>query len=389
MKIHNLLKTSINAIVFTIVAGISQAQSYQAKTIQNKPDFQWPEGKKMGLSLTFDDARLSQVDKGIPLLDKYGVKATFYLSPDNITQRLEAWEKAVTNGHDIGNHSLLHPCTGNFVWSKDKALEDYTLQDMNMELDSASKLIKKMLGIQPVSFAFPCGQTFVGRGNITRSYVPVISAKFETGRGWLNEGPNDPAFCDMSQLTGMELDGKSFEQIKTLIEEAKSKGQWLVFAGHEMNEGGFQTSQLSTIESICKYASDPANGIWIDNVHNIAAFVKEKRGELPFTEAPVYKNPLYPTEQRVSDLLSRMTLEEKVGQMNIPTCYSTDLGWGLHSNAPYLWDMKDTREVRDKQLDGCRKWAEGTHNNVFGPGGGFFTLSDRLIYEGPKRQAET
>ncbi len=106
------------------------------------------------------------------------------------------------------------------------------------------------------------------------------------------------------------------------------------------------------------------------------------------TDTPVYKNPLCPIEQRVSDLLSRMTLEEKVGQMNIPTCYSTDLGWGLHSNAPYLWDMKDTREVRDKQLDGCRKWAEGTHNNVFGPGGGFFTLSDRLIYEGPKRQAE-
>jgi beta-glucosidase len=186
----------------------------------------------------------------------------------------------------------------------------------------------------------------------------------------------------------MELDGKSFEQIKNLIEEAKSKGQWLVLAGHEMNEKGFQTSQLSTIESICKYASDPANGIWIDNVHNIAVYVKAKRGELPFTETPVYKNPLYPTEQRVSDLLSRMTLEEKVGQMNIPTCYSTDLGWGLHSHAPYLWDMKDTREVRDKQLDGCRKWAEGTHNNVFGPGGGFFTLSDRLIYEGPKRQAE-
>ena len=388
MKIHNLLTTSINTIVFTLVVGISPAQSYQAKTIQNKPDFLWPEGKKMGLSITFDDARLSQVDRGIPLLDKYGVKATFYLSPDNMTQRLEAWKKAVTNGHDIGNHSLLHPCTGNFAWSKDKALEDYTIQDMNMELDSASKLIKKMLGIQPVSFAFPCGQTFVGRGNMTRSYIPVISAKFETGRGWLNEGPNDPAFCDMSQLTGMELDGKSFEQIKNLIEEAKSKGQWLVLAGHEMNEGGFQTSLLSTIEAICKYASDSANCIWIDNVHNIAAYVKEKRGEPPFAETPLYKNPIFPIEQRISDLLSRMTLEEKVGQMNIPTCYSTELGWGLNSNAPYLWDMKDTREVRDKQLDGCRKWAEGTHNNVFGPGGGFFTLSDRLIYEGPKRQAE-
>ena len=84
-------------------------------------------------------------------------------------------------------------------------------------------------------------------------------------------------------------------------------------------------------------------------------------------ETPAYKNPDLPVEQRINDLLSRMTLEEKVGQMNIPTCYSTELGWGLNSDAPYLWDMEDTKEVRDKQLDGCRKWAEGTHNTVFGP----------------------
>jgi hypothetical protein len=28
---------------------------------------------------------------------------------------------------------------------------------------------------------------------------------------------------------------------------------------------------------LCKYAADPANGIWIDNVHNIASFIKQKR----------------------------------------------------------------------------------------------------------------
>ncbi|MGD0754744.1 MAG: polysaccharide deacetylase family protein [Bacteroidales bacterium] len=291
MKIQNLLTTFLYIIVFTMIADISLAQSFQTKKVEKRSDFQWPEGKKMGLSLTFDDARLSQVDKGIPLLDKYGVKATFYLLPDNMKQRLESWKKAVADGHDIGNHSLHHPCIGNFAWSKDHALENYSIEDMNNELDSASNLIKNMLGIQPVSFAFPCGQTFIGRGKMTRSYVPVISAKFETGRGWLSECPNDPVFCDMSQLTGMELDGKSFEQIIQLIEEAKSKGQWLILAGHEMNQDGFQTSLLDTIEAICKYAQDPANGIWIDSVHNIAAYVKEKRGEPPFTEAPVYKNP--------------------------------------------------------------------------------------------------
>jgi len=106
-------------------------------------------------------------------------------------------------------------------------------------------------------------------------------------------------------------------------------------------------------------------------------------------QMPAYKNSLLPVEQRVDDLLSRMTLKEKVGQLNIPTCYSTELGWGLDGNIPFLWDM-DARDrgIRDKQLEGCRKWTEGTHNNVLGPGGGFFTLSDRLIHEGAKRQAE-
>lgn len=279
MKIHKLLTNLIITIVFTMVFGISSAQSYDNKTIQTNIDFQWPEGKQMGLSLTFDDARLSQIDNGIPLLDMYGVRATFYLSPDNMKQRLDAWKKAVNNGHDIGNHSLHHPCSGNFTWSRDHALEDYTLEDIELELDSASNLIKTMLGIRPVSFAYPCGQTFIGRGKMTRSYVPVIADGFETGRGWLSEGPNDPVFCDLSQLYGMELDGKSFKQILSLIGEAKSKSMWLILAGHEMNEGGSQTSLLTTIEAICKYASDPVNGIWIDNVHNIASYIKEKRGE--------------------------------------------------------------------------------------------------------------
>jgi peptidoglycan/xylan/chitin deacetylase (PgdA/CDA1 family) len=279
MKIHNLLITLISALIFSVVTGISPAQSYQDKPIQRRTDFRWPEGKKMALSLTFDDARLSQVDKGIPLLDKYGIKATFYLSPDNLKERLAGWKNAVKEGHDIGNHTLHHPCTGNFTWSRDNALEDYTLEKMNSELDSASFLIHELLGCQPVSFAYPCGQTFIGRGNLCKSYVPLISEKFETGRGWKNECPNDPAFCDMSQLSGMELDGKSIEQILGLIEDAKSKGQWLILAGHEMNDGGFQTSLLSTIEAICRYASDPANGIWIDNIHNIAGYMKEKRSE--------------------------------------------------------------------------------------------------------------
>lgn len=266
-------------IVFFLALNISFAQNYQSGISQETCDFSWPEGKKMALSLTFDDARITQADKGIPLLDRYGVKATFYVSPATMLKRLHSWEKAAGNGHDIGNHSLLHPCSGNFHWARDRALENYTLDKMRAELDSASKVIKELLGVHPVSFAYPCGQKFVGRGIDARSYIPVVASLFQTGRGWLDEGPNDPAFCDMAQLTGMELDGKTFEQILELIEAAKIRGQWLILAGHEMSEEGRQTSLLDTIEEICKYATDPDNGIWIDNVHTIASYIIENRKE--------------------------------------------------------------------------------------------------------------
>ncbi len=277
MKKHKQLTISLFTIGFCLVFSNCPAQSYQTDVLQNKNEFKWPKGKKMGLTLTFDDARLSQPDKGIPLLDKYGVKATFYVSPGSMEQRLDSWRKAVESGHEIGNHSLTHPCTGNFDWSRDNALEDFTLHEMQINLDSANKRIMRGLDVQPISFAFPCGQKFIGRGSNAKSYIPVVSKMFETGRGWLDEGPNDPLFCDMSQLTGMELDGKSVDQVKKIIESAKNKSQWLILVGHEMDEAGDQTSLLSTIEAICKYALDPSNGIWIDNVHQIASYIKEKR----------------------------------------------------------------------------------------------------------------
>lgn len=280
---HNIISTYvILMLLFWLWSPDSSAQGYGTGTQATLEKFPWPDGKKMALSLTFDDARLSQADIGIPLLDKHGVRATFYVSPGNFVQRVDTWKKAVASGHDIGNHSILHPCTGNFAWSRHKALEDYTLEKMRSELDSASRMIEALVGVRPASFAFPCGQKFVGRGTETKSYVPLIAEMFETGRGWLDEGPNNPAFCDLAQLTGMELDGKSFREILNLIESAREQGYWLILAGHEMNKDGFQTSRISVIDSLCRYAADPGSGIWIDNVNNVAAYVKAVR------EGPVY-----------------------------------------------------------------------------------------------------
>jgi peptidoglycan-N-acetylglucosamine deacetylase len=246
---------------------------------QQERKFPWPEGKQMAISLTFDDARASQVDAGTALLDQYGVKATFYVVPSSVKQRLNGWKSAAANGHEIGNHSFLHPCTGNFAWSRQKALEDYSLEKMEAELKQANDSIKFLLGVMPRSFAFPCGQTFVGRGVQTKSYVPVVAGLFLSGRGWLDEGPNDPLFCDFAQLTGMEMDGKDFKDILVLINNAKTNGSWLVLAGHEMGEHGAQTTRLAMLKELLTYAQTPDSGIWIAPVATVAEYIKKHRSK--------------------------------------------------------------------------------------------------------------
>ncbi|MBN2131348.1 MAG: polysaccharide deacetylase family protein [Sedimentisphaerales bacterium] len=253
-------------------AGSGSASSGVAST----NGFVWPPGKRAAVSLTFDDARLSQADVGIGLLDSYDVKATFYVSSSNVGKRLGAWQAAAAAGHEIGNHSMRHPCTGNFPWAREKALEDYTLEEMADELDRASAEIVAMVGVRPVTFAYPCGQKFVGRGENVRSYVPLVAARFLAGRGWRDEGANDPAFCDPAQLMAMELDGLTFEQLKALIEAARAKGFWLVLCGHEIGAGGRQTTRADTLRAFCEYARDPNNGLWVDTVANVARYVAER-----------------------------------------------------------------------------------------------------------------
>lgn len=265
-------------VVFVFLAsGAAMAQYANPPAMEAAKPFPWPEGKRCAVSLTFDDARLSQIDAGIPLLNRYNVKATFYISPESMEKKLDGWKAAVAAGHEIGNHSLKHPCTGNFSFSRKKALEDYTLDQMAKELADANEFIFNRLNYKAASYAYPCGQKYVGRGVDLKSYVPLIAQKFLTGRGWMDEASNDPWFCDLAQLLGRESDGKSFDELKAMVDDALAGGRWLVLAGHEMGEGKPQTTSLAALEKLLQYAQDPAKGVWIDTVAKVGAFIQDVR----------------------------------------------------------------------------------------------------------------
>jgi peptidoglycan/xylan/chitin deacetylase (PgdA/CDA1 family) len=253
----------------------NQAQGQAANPA--KP-FQWPNGKRAAVSLSFDDARLSQIDTGLALLNEEGTKATFFVEATNIGQRLDGWKKAVADGHEIGNHSLTHPCTGNYAFSRHNALEDYSLQMMTAQLDDANAEIQRLLGVKPKTFAYPCGQKFVGRGVDVRSYVPLVAERFLLGRGYLDESANDPAFCDLAQAMGTPFDDMDFAQMKGLVEQAAKDGRWVIFVGHEIGKRGYQVTDTVALKALCEYLKDPANAIWLGTVEEVAEHIRVQRG---------------------------------------------------------------------------------------------------------------
>ena len=244
--------------------------------------FHWPNGKRVAVSLSFDDARASQINVGLDMINPTGVKVTFFVTTgsDAFRPKIDSWKRALDSGHEIGNHTVNHPCTGNFPWSFHNALENYTLEQMSQQLDDSNATIQQLLGVRAVTFAYPCGQKFVGRGPEMKSYVPLIGQKFMVGRGYMDEYYNDPVFCDLAQASGTAFDDTDYIDMVKHISKAAEQGGWVIFVGHDIGQKAFQVTDTIALAALCKYMQDPANGVWVDTVKNIGEYVVKQRASL-------------------------------------------------------------------------------------------------------------
>jgi beta-glucosidase len=86
------------------------------------------------------------------------------------------------------------------------------------------------------------------------------------------------------------------------------------------------------------------------------------------TELPVYLDSKRPINERVDDLMRRMTLKEKIGQLNLPCVYVDALGIDIPS-----------------KRESCKRFAAGTYTQEIGPGSGFFTLANEVLQDGDAR----
>ena len=105
-----------------------------------------------GLALSFDDRFVKEWTHLRPLLKKYNVKATFYITqPDSLSiEEINMLHELRKDGHEIGCHGAMHVRSIPYIW--EKSLEDY----MGNEIFHALKTMKKQ-GFLPKTFAHPGG----------------------------------------------------------------------------------------------------------------------------------------------------------------------------------------------------------------------------------------
>ena len=77
--------------------------------------------------LTFDDGPIPEVTPWVlDVLDKYGIKATFFMVGDNVRKHPDEYKMVVERGHRIGNHTYNHlkgfeERTAHYIANIDKA----------------------------------------------------------------------------------------------------------------------------------------------------------------------------------------------------------------------------------------------------------------------------
>lgn len=109
--------------------------------------------------LTFDDGSKSHYTQVLPLLQKYGFKATFYIFTNAMNGTKSLWlswnevQAIYKAGMDIGSHTVTHP----YLTSRDKMNDEQYRNWLDKELVQSKKVLEQKLNTKVNTLAYPFG----------------------------------------------------------------------------------------------------------------------------------------------------------------------------------------------------------------------------------------
>jgi sialate O-acetylesterase len=239
---------------------------------QTNNGFSW-NGKECAVVITYDDALDVHLDNVIPYLNIKNIQATFYLpgKAASVSNRMDEWKMAAAYGHELGNHTLFHPCHGvskNRKWvNPDYDLDIYTLSRLMDELNLANTLLKAIDGESKRTYAYTCGDLEVEDS----IYTPLLSSKFIASRG-VKKGINVPDEIDWFNLRIIGVHDVRAEELIKQVEHAREKNALLVFVFHGVGGGHGLNVSIDVHHKLIDYLQQNENYIWVAPLIEIAEY---------------------------------------------------------------------------------------------------------------------
>lgn len=232
------------------------------------------------VSLTFDDGTENHLQQAIPLLDAYGLKGTFYVHPRDhvMDNHLSAWQEVARSGHEIGNHTLSHPCPETIL-GRAGGLESMSLAGIEQDIRAAQERLQQIAPHQHHwTFAYPCYSTYVGSGLTRQSYVPVVAKHFLAGRAAGELGfANRPERLDLACLWATPAELLRGDEMIALVQRLTDCGQWVILVFHDI-DGPLLNVPTRVYRHLLRFLDDARDTIWTGTVSEIATRLTEQPG---------------------------------------------------------------------------------------------------------------
>ena len=250
-------------LILTVFAFSSNAQ------------FKWPNGAKAAVVFTYDDGLDCDLDVVVPQLDEFGLKGTFFCTGNSpsLYNRTEEWRAITKRGHELGNHTLFHPCDGTGQdWVKPEYdLRTYTPEQIVAELKTANTLLKAIDGKTERSYGYTCSH-FVANGvDFTDSIKNIfVAARCD---GPIPEAMDGYKTWKTPSFMSVEPE---IDDLIAKVDEAKAKGTIVVFMFHNVG-GGYLNTAADVHKQLLQYVSENSDDLYSDSFINVMKYVKENQ----------------------------------------------------------------------------------------------------------------
>ena len=245
---------------------------------EQKAGFEWPNGARAAVSLAYDDALDSQLDHALPALDRHGLRASFYLTLASpvVRNRLEEWRAAAARGHELGNHTLFHPCSASqpdrewvTPWND---LDTMPVESLKQQVLMANTMLFAIDGREERTFTAPCGDLEAAG----EPYIDAIKGEFVAIKSMAGGVTPDMATLDPHAVGVDGPVGATGPELIAIVRAAAEQGTMANLTFHGIG-GDYLAVSTEAHDQLLQHLAENPGVYWVDTFLNIMNHVKGQR----------------------------------------------------------------------------------------------------------------